>query len=496
MRFSVKIVKLKSLPLLIMHLQVYGVILVYYNVIEGRSQVIFLRVDKNANLWDNKGMKKPMTERAVATAVLKEITQDGAYSGVALRRALAGHAHLERAQKAFVTEIVAGCVRNLFLIDHIIGQFSKTPVARIKPFLLNVLRISVYQLKFMDKVPEFAVCNEAVQMAKQQGFSGLSGYVNGVLRNIARNEVKMPDEMWMRYSVQPWIVEHFTKEIGQDATADLLKSIMTPPTITIAANTLKITTDELIEILKGEGVEVLASKLPDALNLAKTADIAALPSFLQGLYHVMDASAIIAMLCGGVKKDAHIIDLCAAPGGKAFLAAYLAGEGATLLVRDVHEHKIKLLNAGIARLGLKNAKAKLADACIHDPSLIQTADHLIIDAPCSGLGTLKKRPDIKLSKEYDSIQALASLSRKIIENSWQYVKIGGTMQFLTCTIADEENYQQYKWICENLPFKPVDFSEKLPDGFDCKTAKEGYMQILPQDFGSDGFFISTFERIR
>ena len=437
-------------------------------------------------------MKKLLNEREAATLALKDIMTKGAYSNEALRRILSEQGHFERLQKAFVTEIVAGSVRNLFFIDHIINSFSKTPINRIKPSILSILRVAVYQLKFMDKVPHHAAINEAVEIAKKQGFGGLSGYVNGLLRNIARSDIPTPKELHLRYSVQPWIVEHFVRELGDDKTGALLESIMQPPTITVAANTLKTTADALIEILEKEGVTAQAATLPNAVSISKTSDITALKSFKDGLYHVMDEAAMLSIICANPPKNTRIIDLCAAPGGKSFLAAYMAGEGASIISNDIHAHKIKLLEQGAKRLGLANLKVSLHDARIYRPELLETADLLIVDAPCSGLGTLRKRPDIKLNKQVDSMESLAVLTREIIENSWQYVKKGGKMLFSTCTISDVENIDNFNWIMENLPFKPVDFSAHMP--INHPTAKDGYAQILPQDFNSDGFFISILER--
>jgi 16S rRNA (cytosine967-C5)-methyltransferase len=438
---------------------------------------------------------KKNSEREVAVAALREILESRAYSNLALRRILAENGHLGRVQRAFVTEIVAGCVRNLFYIDHIIANFSKTPLKKIKPQILNILRISVYQMKFMDKVPIFAICDEAVKMAKSQAFGGLSGFVNSLLRNIARNETPAPKDLSIRYSTQNWIVRHFIDELGESGAKSLLTSIMQPPAITLCVNTLKVTTSDLAGILAAEGVEVAPATVANALKIAKTADISTLDSFKQGLYHIMDEAAMLAVQIAAPPENARIIDLCAAPGGKTFAAAYLAGVGAKIVANDIHPHKIKLLEDGVARLGLKNVEARLADAKIHRPELANWADLLIVDAPCSGLGTLRRRPDLKLFKEPESPETLALLAREFIKNSWQYVKIGGRILFCTCTISKIENIDNFNWIKANLPFKPVDFFDKIPQPLDYPTAKFGHIQILPQNFDTDGFFISLLERV-
>ena len=434
-----------------------------------------MNIDKFVKVWQNRDMMK--TEREVAVIALRQIVEEKAYSNIALRRILADYGHFSRTQRAFVTEIVNGCIRNLFLIDHTIADSSSVPIRKMKPLILNILRISTYQFMFMDKVPTHAVVDEAVKIAKKHGLSGLAGFVNAVLRTISQGKNKIPTDLSIRYSVQPWIVHHLINEIGLEATKSLLENIMKPPIVTLCVNTLKVTVDELIEILSQEGVDATACK--NGVRASKISDITALPSFQSGLYHVMDESAMMALKLASPPPNANIIDVCAAPGGKAFMAAYMAGQEASILATDLYPHKIKLLNDGAKRLGLTNVTTKIADARIFCPNLADTADLLIVDAPCSGLGTMRKRPDIKLFKQPESLEALALLTREIIEASWRYVKVGGRMLFCTCTISKVENIDNFNWIVSNLPFKPV-----------CEP-----VQILPQDFDSDGFFIAVLERV-
>lgn len=444
------------------------------------------------------------SDREVVLATLKEILDEGAYTNVALRRVLATQSHLTPTQRAFVTDLVSGLIRNLLLIDYIIAAFSKTPINRIKPTILHILRLSVYQIKFMDKVPMHAACNEAVKMAKKTGFVGLSGFVNGVLRNIVRSEdlpplpqenVDLTGHLSVKYSTQPWIVQHFLEELGADCTKALLENVGNPPKITICVNTNKTTIEDLSQILEKEGVTVAPALLPNMLTLSKTSDIAGLTSFKQGLYHIMDQAAALAVLCANPAPNAQIIDICAAPGGKCFLSAYLAGQNAEILACDIHSHKIKLLQDGAKRLGIQNFTANLSDAGKHQPELVSTADLLILDMPCSGLGTLRRKPDIKLNKHPKTIEELASLSREIIAASWQYTKIGGKILFCTCTIANAENIHNFRWMLENFPLKPVDISPNIPIGLEFATAKQGYIQILPQDLNTDGFFMAVLERV-
>jgi len=415
----------------------------------------------------------------VALATLKEIIENGAYKDVALRRILAQESHLNPTQRAFVTEVVSGVMRNLLLLDHTLQTFSKTPINRIKTQVLHILRLAVYQIKFMDKVQDYAAINEAVEMAKKSGFGGLSGFVNGILRNIARAEgLPETDDLSIKYSIQPWIVEHFTAELGEETTRELLENITAkPPKITICINTNKTTADRLTQILEAEGVSVTPANVDGMLTITKTANIAALPSFNQGLYHIMDEAAAHAIHAAKPPKNAKIIDVCAAPGGKSFLAAYLTGDGGQILACDIHDHKIKLLKEGANRLSIKNFTAELADARQHRKDLEETADLVIMDMPCSGLGTLRRKPDIKQTKQPEAIEELAKLSREIFEACWKYAKIGGKILFSTCTIAKAENADNVDWALANFPLK-----------------LEVQEQILPQTMNTDGFFIAVMTR--
>ena len=445
-----------------------------------------------------------VSEREIAVRGLIEILDNDAYGNLALREILGRYEDLSRVQRAFITEVINGCIRHLIQLDYIIDTISSTPTKKMKPLILNIMRVSVYQMKFMDKVPVFAICDEAVKLARKFGYAKLSGFVNGVLRNVYRGlDIFLPpaleedaiEHMRVKFSCQQWIAEHFVREIGLESTVALLESVSKPPQVTILANTKQIALDDLQEILAKEGIVVNKGKLAkNALILSKTANISALPSFLSGYYHVMDESAAFAVNCVEIAPNSRIIDLCAAPGGKTFAAAY-ASPDASILSHDIHKFKLNLIKLGAKRLGLDNIEVWSGDATKFDVKLASTADLVIVDAPCSGLGTLRRRPDIKLKKTSESIKELADLQRRILAVAWQYVKPGGKLLYSTCTISSAENIDNVNWLLNTFPLKSVDFSGKVPDVPHFSTARDGYIQILPQYFGTDGFFISVFERV-
>ena len=429
-----------------------------------------------------------VNEREVAANILTDMQADGSYGNLLLRRTLNRYNALLPAQKAFITELVNGVLRNLMYLDYIIDQFSNTKTSKMKPFVLNVLRLSAYQLFFLDKTPDFAVCNEAVALVKKRGLQGLAGFVNGVIRGILRGKdgFVLPGEntaehLSVRYSCPLWLTARFIRQYGFDAARDMLAVNVTPPDVTLCVNTVRVSARELAETLVKEGVTVKPARFMEgkALHVSGTSDMAALPSFQQGLYHVMDESAMLAVALAGPKPGMRILDLCAAPGGKSFAAAVWAEDKAEISARDIYEHKLELINNGAKRLGVQSVSAVLSDAEKFDESDAGAFDLVLADAPCSGFGLLRKKPDIRLARREEDIAQLAALQRRILRNAARYVKPGGTLVYSTCTLTHEENGDNADWIARELDLHEVE-----------------RRMILPHEFGTDGFFIARFTKAR
>jgi len=424
-------------------------------------------------------------EREIAIYTLMDIIGEKAFGSVALRKELVRHGDLARVQKAFVTELVNGVLRNLIYIDYVIAYFSKTPIHKLRPFILNNLRVGIYQMKYLDKVPDYAVCSDAVKLAKAHGFGSLAGFVNGVLRAVARcDELPMPDGadlarfLSVKYSYQLWMIEHFLQEFGEDATRAMLEANAVPPEITIAVNTVKISANELAQVLTSEGVDVKRTPfVENALIISKTDNLRDLDSFKRGLYHVMDISSMLAVLAANPVPGEAILDLCAAPGGKSMFAAYLTGGEAKIIMRDIHEHKIGQMRENMERTGISSTIG-LGDAAQYCFELDSSADLVIIDAPCSALGNIRKQPDIKLNRQEQDINDLAALQRNIVAASWAYAKPGGRILYSTCTLSRKENEDNVRWMTENFALELL--SERT---------------IKPQDMGTDGFYIAVLRRI-
>ncbi|MDR2903693.1 MAG: 16S rRNA (cytosine(967)-C(5))-methyltransferase RsmB, partial [Clostridiales bacterium] len=417
---------------------------------------------------------KKANEREIAVYALMDITVDGGYNNIVLRKTLGRNDALSQTQKAFITELVNGALRNLLFIDEIINQFASVKTKKMKPLILNILRISVYQIKWMDKTPDFAVLNEAVNIARTKGFANLTGFVNGVLRNMLRNldQIVLPDRaktpvrhLSVRYSYPVGLTEKLIDYFGGDVdrTEQMMIANNRPPKLTVCVNPLKTTAEALAARLAEEGAAVAPGQLsPYALHLSGTANMAKLPAFQEGLFHVIDESAMLSVQLLNPKKGQTMLDLCSAPGGKAFFAGYLMRNEGEIIAADIHEHKIALIEASAARLGLDIIKTALSDATVFHEEFEEKADVLLIDAPCSGLGLVRKKPDIKYTKTVEDISALARLQRELLAASWRYVKKGGTLVYSTCTLTKEENEDNMNWFMANFPFLPAPGEGETP----------------------------------
>ena len=443
-----------------------------------------------------------MKEREIAFYAIIDILNEKAYNNIVLRKTLAKNSHLSLVQRAFITELVNGTLRNKINIDYIIGQYSKTPLDKMKPIIINNIRISVYQIMYMDKVPDSAACNEAVELTKKKGFGTLAGFVNGVLRNIARNKnnIKYPDKekdpvnyISVRYSYPVWIIKYWQRELDTETIERICLSNRVPPKVSACINTLKTDMPSLKKALSEDNIAVTAGVFKEnALYLSKTRDITQTAAFSAGLYHVMDESSMLAVDILAPKPGSSVMDCCAAPGGKSFYCAYKMQNKGSIVSADVYDHKLELIKQGVERLGIDIIEPVLSDAAVINDAYTGKMDCVLVDAPCSGFGLFRKKPDIKYNKTEEDIESLAKLQRDILSACQGYVKDGGCLVYSTCTISVKENLENVKWFCENFDFEPEDISKYL--NFECETAKKGYIQVLPCDFNTDGFFIARFRK--
>ena len=411
--------------------------------------------------------------------MLLAIDRDGQYSHLVLRDVLDKYQYLSKQERAFLTRLTEGTVERMLTLDYVIDQFSKTKVKKMKPLIRELMRLSVYQIMYMDGVPDSAVCNEAVKLARKRGFSGLSGFVNGVMRSVARGwkDVTFQNES-VRYSVPEWIIDGWNADYGRDVTEKMLEAFMQPAKITVRTNTQKCTPEELKDRLSQEGVTVEAIEgISYAFALSGFDYLAGLGSFQDGWFYVQDISSMTVAHAADPKKGDYIIDVCAAPGGKSsHLAELLDGSG-MVEARDLTEYKVGLIEENILRHDLHNMKAVQQDATLFDEASVEKADILICDLPCSGLGVIGRKSDIRYKMTAEKAHDLAVLQQEMLDTVWKYVKRGGKLIYSTCTIHKEENE-------DNV----AAFLQKHPQF----TLVE-QRQIFPME-GSDGFFVAKMIR--
>ena len=424
-------------------------------------------------------MTNSTNTRELALDMLLAIDRDGRYSHLVLRDVLDKYQYLSKQERAFLTRLTEGTVERMLTLDYVIDQFSKTKVKKMKPLIRELMRLSVYQIMYMDGVPDSAVCNEAVKLARKRGFSGLSGFVNGVLRSVARGwkDVTFQNES-VRYSVPEWIIDGWNADYGRDVTEKMLEAFMQPAKITVRTNTQKCTPQELKDRLSQEGVTVEAIEgISYAFALSGFDYLAGLGSFQDGWFYVQDISSMTVAHAADPKKGDYIIDVCAAPGGKSsHLAELLDGSG-MVEARDLTEYKVGLIEENILRHDLHNMKAVQQDATLFDETSVEKADILICDLPCSGLGVIGRKSDIRYKMTAEKAHDLAVLQQEMLDTVWKYVKRGGKLIYSTCTIHKEENE-------DNV----AAFLQKHPQF----TLVE-QRQIFPME-GSDGFFVAKMIR--
>jgi 16S rRNA (cytosine967-C5)-methyltransferase len=444
--------------------------------------------------------------RAVVLDILTEIEKEGEFSHITINNALLKYQYLDRTQRAFINRLSLGTIECRIEMDYILNQYSKTPVNKMKPLIRRIMRMAVYQIIYMENVPDSAACNEAVKLAAKRGFTGLKGFVNGVLRNISRNKdnITYPDKaketkkyLSVKYSMPEWIIELWNTNMSYEEIEDILAGMKKDKKTYIRCNTLKGSTDYIKKILEEEGVTVTeVSGLSYAYEISGYDYLTALKSFNEGMYQIQDISSMMAGEYVKPSTDSLIVDVCAAPGGKSINAALKLAEAAydnkdipesgiskevlkgitgRVIARDVSDYKASLIDDNVARLGIPYIDVEVHNALEFDEELEGKADIVIADLPCSGLGIMGRKPDIRYNITKEKIDDIISLQRDILKVVSRYVKTGGTLVYSTCTINRAENEDNADWICNTLGF-----------------SKDGeYRQMLPSaKADNDGFFVA------
>ena len=432
------------------------------------------------------------TVREKVVQILVDIEKDDTYLQLALKKELDS---LEVKDKGFANELIYGTIKWRLRLDYVLNEFSKVPVKKMKPFVRQLMRMSVYQILFLDKVPASAAINEAVKMMHKRKMSNLSGFVNGVLRNIARNksDITYPN-LSVYYSIPEWIITRWVQYYGEEETKAICESLSQRARVCIRINALKTTKSKVKALLEDEGIAVLEEGfLPESLYIHAPNGIHHSPSFKQGLWTVQDESAMLVGHVLAPKKGDEVLDVCSAPGGKTtHLAELMCNEG-HIIATDIHEHKITLIENNAKRLGASIIEGRLQDGTVPNEEWKEKFDKILLDAPCSGLGIIKRKPDIRYAKDETDIGAINAIQRKLLNNARSYLKKDGILVYSTCTLTQEENQSMVEYAL-SLGLKLDAISYEMPACLKPYIKDHAYIEILPHVTHTDGFFMARFKK--
>lgn len=424
-----------------------------------------------------------MTARELAINVLYKIEIGEGYSNVALDKEL-NNSNLDTVEKAFASELVYGVLTWKITLDEIIKMYSSIRIKKISPWILNILRIGIYQIVFLDKIPESAAVNESVNLAKHYGHEASARFVNAILRRIEKNEMEkllnylstkplMEDEIISIVTSHPvWMVDELLKQYDKKFVVELLNANNEKPEITIRVNTLKSSEDQIIKLLSLKKIECQKGNLQNSIKIKK------MNEFGSQLFTVQDEAAQLACLKLMPKPGEYVLDACSAPGGKTTYLAELMNNEGKIIAWDLHPHRVKLVEESAKRLGIDIIEASVHDASEEKYLLHEKFDKVLLDVPCSGIGVIRKKPDIKWTRQPVDIEELVEIQEKLLETCSAYLKKGGRMVYSTCTVLKQENEEQVeKFLSRHDEFKLIEMKN-----------------LYPHVDGTDGFFIAVLEK--
>lgn len=433
--------------------------------------------------------------RYEAIAVLDKVLNKGAYSNLALDSSIK-KADLSQLDNALLTELVYGTLKYKYTIDIILKEYLKD-MEKTNQNILNILRISLYQLKYLDKIPDFAVLNEAVNLAKKVSLPH-SKLVNGVLRSYLRNnkEIEFKESVFetsFKYSFLPWMTKTFIDQYGDKEAGQIMEGLNITPSVNVRVNRLKISFDEAYKMLEDSGYQIKKGIIsPFSINIINGKSIESNPLFNKGYITVQDESAMLPAEIMELSGDLTVLDMCSAPGGKTTEIAEILNNGGKVYAFDLYQNKLKLIKSSCGRLGIKNVIIDKWDAMELNEGLINKADRILLDVPCSGLGIIRKKPEIKWNKNLDEIKNLINIQRKILLKVSRYLKKGGILVYSTCTLNKKENEDNINWFLEknkDYEVSPIN----LPSIPNFHFSSEGYLTIFPDEF-MDGFFMAKLKK--
>ncbi len=456
-------------------------------------------------------MTNAINEREIALDILMEVNEKEQYVHVLLNEALRKYQYLEKNERAFISRLVKGTIERRLTLDYVINQVSSVRVNKMKPLIRNLMRMSVYQMMYMEQVPVSAVCNEAVKLAKKRHFNNLSGFVNGVLRNISRQlqDMKLPDDYSVKYSMPQEVINILAESFERETVGKILESFLKEKDISAMTNIVKTDKDTLAKSLSEQGIGVKdAPYVENAMIISGFNYLDDITEFNDGMFQIQDISSMLAGVIAAPKENDKVIDVCAAPGGKSiFVALSMKGTGC-VISRDVSDRKTEQIRENAERLGLDNIAVQTVDATLHIAQDEESADIVLADLPCSGLGIIGRKPDIKYNVTKEKIAGIVALQREILDSVCSYVKHGGYIVYSTCTLNPKENEENVRYIADK-GFVPEDITDMLPKALleDAKKAGKGIydklledaeggmLTLIPGVYECDGFFVAKLKRV-
>lgn len=487
-----------------------------------------------------------MNARELALDALLEMEQDGVYANTLIRGVLDKYDYEDPREKAFFKRLVEGTLEHGFAIDWALDRVSRTPVAKMKPLIRALLRLSACQILYLEHVPDSAACNEAVKLARKRGFSGLSGFVNGVLRSLSgqKETLAWPDpekepvkSLSLRFGLPEWLIALWREQYGQEALEARLPGFAAKRPVIIRFSRPRggAWLTEAADVrsggacgMKGPYPDLWAHAVPEAeartvaairamgvmaaphplfegaYALENVPGVEALPGFAEGQFYVQDVSSMLAVAAAGIGPGMRVLDLCSAPGGKAILAAEYAGREGRVLAGDVSGAKTAQIEANLARMGCENIETRIWDACVFLPELEGWADVVLADVPCSGFGVLSRKKDIRYRVRREDLDALTKLQGKILAAARRYVRPGGVLLYSTCTVDRLENEDMAEAFVRETEgasgadaarFAPESLDPFLPARLRSEQTAKGMLQLWPGQYDTDGFFMARLRRL-
>ena len=438
-----------------------------------------------------------MNSRKIIVEILDNVIKKGAYSNIEINKRFK-NTNIDDKDRGLITEVVYGTLKNRKTIDIILGSFV-SDIKDIDDRVINILRSAVYQIKYLDRVPSYAIVNESVNLAKIRAKS-LSSFVNGVLRNYLRNLDKdykkgLTDMEVLEYyfSFDSWMIKLFVKQYGKENGIKILKGLNETPYITVRANSLKTTRENLLKSLLHEGYDVEKGYISDnAIIIKKGSSIERNSLYKKGMFTVQDESAMLVSECLDLNEGETVLDLCSAPGTKGTHVSEILNNTGKILAFDIHDHKLNLIKDNARRLGISNIEVSIGDASKFNREYLNLADRILLDVPCSGLGIIRKKPEIKWTKTSKDLKDIEKTQRVILENSWRYLKKGGKLIYSTCTLNKDENEDIVYWFArkhEDCEVEQIELGKRDNIIYN----ENGTVTILPNKY-MDGFFIARLRK--